>query len=207
MTPLRLAAIATLLATVVTSEAIGATHHRRCTDGGARVRLANDVVQVVTRGGRTWGCWIRTGSRHLIAATSSADGPATLTARRLVLAGRYLAFNQEYSREDVEESVSVLDVRTGRSHGADAVADVAAPRPDARNAVTAIVLRPDGAVAWIARNDDIQPARYEVLALGAGRPALLATGPDIDPASLAVAGSRVYWTAAGAPQLGAFPSP
>jgi hypothetical protein len=163
-------------------------------------------VQVVARRGRTWACWRATGARHLIAATGSADGPTTLTARRLVLVGRHLAFNQEYSREDVEESVSVLDVRTGRSRGADAIADVAAPRSGARNAVTAIVLRPDGAVAWIARNDDIQPARFEVHALPAhGAAALLAAGADIDPASLAVAGSRVYWTAGGAPQAGAFP--
>jgi hypothetical protein len=203
--------VGTLAAALAVAAAPGAAgaaagHHRRCTDGGARVRLADDVVQVVSRRGRTWACWVRTGSRHLIAATGSADGPATLTARRLVLVGRYLAFNQEYSREDVEESVSVLDVRTGRSRGANAIADVAAPRPEARNAVTAIVLRPDGAAAWIARNEDLQPARFEVHALPAhGSAALLAAGADIDPASLAVAGSRVYWTAGGAPQAGTFP--
>jgi hypothetical protein len=61
-----------------------------------------------------------------------------------------------------------------------------------------IVLKRTGAVAWIV--DTLQDEnRYEVRAHDSRGSRLLAVGSDIDPRSLALAGSTVYWTQAGKP--------
>jgi len=59
---------------------------------------------------------------------------------------------------------------------------------------TTIVVKSDGAVAWIAGNEQ----NYEVHALDKTGARLLASG-NIDPKSLALAGSTLYWTEAGKP--------
>lgn len=69
--------------------------------------------------------------------------------------------------------------------------------------VTDLVLRGDGALAWIVETRDSPSAapRYQVRASpSATASTLLAEGSDIAPGSLALAGSTVYWTQAGAPR-------
>jgi len=69
--------------------------------------------------------------------------------------------------------------------------------------VRAIVLKSDGSVAWIAdaRGAEGRPSEggYQVHASDASGGRLLATGEDIEPDSLALAGSTIYWTQAGRP--------
>jgi hypothetical protein len=63
---------------------------------------------------------------------------------------------------------------------------------------TAIVVRRDGAVAWI--NDTFHTeGRFEVHALDATGERVLAVGSNIAPSSLALAGSTLYWTQGGKP--------
>jgi hypothetical protein len=72
----------------------------------------------------------------------------------------------------------------------------------------AIVAKSDGAVAWIveshyepasAKNDYISGHEYAVEAADSTGNRLLASGQGIDPASLALAGSTLYWTQGGKP--------
>lgn len=75
--------------------------------------------------------------------------------------------------------------------------------PDAYLNATDLVLRGDGALAWILeiRDTATAPPRYEVRASVSGTGStLLAEGADIAPGSLARAGSTLYWTQAGAPR-------
>ncbi len=69
--------------------------------------------------------------------------------------------------------------------------------------VTAIVLKSDGSVAWIAdaRGAGGRPSEggYQVHASDASGSRLLAMGEDIEPDSLALAGNTIYWTQAGRP--------
>jgi hypothetical protein len=60
------------------------------------------------------------------------------------------------------------------------------------------VVKPDGAVAWI---DEAPPTSggYEVHAVDSTGSRILASGTDIAPASLALAGSTLYWTQGGEP--------
>lgn len=61
---------------------------------------------------------------------------------------------------------------------------------------TAIVVKADGAVAWIT--DTVQSEnRYQVHALDETGERTLAVGSNIDPNSLALAGSTLYWTQGG----------
>jgi hypothetical protein len=67
--------------------------------------------------------------------------------------------------------------------------------------VTSLVLKSDGAVAWIARNKPIgEPATsYEVHAVDKTGARLLAAGDEIAPGSLVLAGGTLYWTQGGRP--------
>jgi hypothetical protein len=61
----------------------------------------------------------------------------------------------------------------------------------------AIIVKSNGSVAWIAENEigpPRGPAEYEVHALDSSGSRMLAFGSDIDPHSLALAGSTLYWT-------------
>ena len=63
---------------------------------------------------------------------------------------------------------------------------------------TMIVLKSDGSVGWIT--DTLQENnRYQVHAADRNGSRLLATGDDIEPDSLALAGSTLYWTQEGKP--------
>lgn len=63
--------------------------------------------------------------------------------------------------------------------------------------VVTLVVKSDGSVAWIAGNTkeaDEHATSYEVHAVDKTGNRLLASGAEIDPQSLALAGSTLYWT-------------
>jgi hypothetical protein len=211
----RLVAVALLAAVLAAGPAASADArskavrgYARCTAGGAHVVAGNDKVLVVRRPrGHTVACVIATGRSRSLGDTVPGEGETKITVRRFVLAGSIVAFNWEYSREEVEQGVYVLDLRGHRRvRGYEAVSNVAAPRPGAHSTVTSIVVRADGAVGWIARNDNVQPARFEVQRATAGdeKPTLLEAGLDIEPASLAFGGTALYWRAGGLAQSSPF---
>ena len=62
-----------------------------------------------------------------------------------------------------------------------------------------ILVKGDGAVAWIT--DTVQSEnRYQVHALDKTGARTLAVGSNIDPNSLALAGSTLYWMQGGKPE-------
>jgi len=65
---------------------------------------------------------------------------------------------------------------------------------------TAIVVKSDGSVAWIVRTNDGPQVRF---ADKTGEHLLAAASPAIDPNSLALAGSTLYWTQGGKPMSAA----
>ena len=62
----------------------------------------------------------------------------------------------------------------------------------------AIVVRPDGSVAWIATASD-ELGGVQVRSVDKTGSHLLAASPEIEPDSLALAGSTLYWTQGGKP--------
>jgi hypothetical protein len=57
----------------------------------------------------------------------------------------------------------------------------------------AIVVKRDGSVAWIVETGE-EEGEYQVHAVDKSGSRMLASNPDIDPTSLALAGSTLYWT-------------
>lgn len=126
---------------------------------------------------------------------------------RLTLAGTVVAFERSASSEanpsvgfegSGEWIVVVRDLRTGRTlHSI----PTGTPNPSVKGLVgngetTALVVKPDGAVAWI-NNTSQESARYEVHAVDATGSRVLAVSSSIDRSSLALAGSTLYWTENG----------
>jgi hypothetical protein len=64
--------------------------------------------------------------------------------------------------------------------------------------VWSLVVKSDGSVAWIV-NTRGQPLEYSVVSAGKTGIRTLASGLDVAPSSLALAGSTLYWTQDGKP--------
>lgn len=62
----------------------------------------------------------------------------------------------------------------------------------------AIVVKHDGSVAWIVETGE-EEGGYQVHAVDKSGSRVLVSSPEIDPASLALAGSTLYWTQGGQP--------
>jgi hypothetical protein len=135
-------------------------------------------------------------------------GPSgCFTVKHVTLAGTTVAYETFVSsvagNGEVFQSewyVFVLDLRSGRVLHKVPTGESRHPRPGAVGAgeATAIVVKNDGAVAWI--NDTVQNEnRFEVHALDATGERVLAVGSNIAPNSLALAGSTLYWTQGGKP--------
>jgi hypothetical protein len=72
--------------------------------------------------------------------------------------------------------------------------------------VTAVVIKSDGAVAWTAfdflrtvANGSVHPEYFDLYAADQSGEHLVASGTEINPYSLALAGSTLYWTQDGKP--------
>ena len=101
-----------------------------------------------------------------------------------------------------ENYVEVLNLGTGRVlHKVPT--GTSSPSRVGFGAVAALLVKSDGAVAWIAGNNlgDEHPTSFEVHAVDKADNRLLASGPEIDPSSLALAGSTLYWTQGGKPMF------
>lgn len=69
---------------------------------------------------------------------------------------------------------------------------------------TGLVVKGDGAVAWIVATGEELPngeeqGTFQVHAVDSSGSRVLASGANIDPSSLALAGSRLYWMQGGVP--------
>lgn len=65
---------------------------------------------------------------------------------------------------------------------------------------TGLVVSPTGSVAWIVHDNQVpDPPTYQVWKANRGSAAtMLAAGNDIDPSSLALGASTLYWAQGGA---------
>jgi hypothetical protein len=150
------------------------------------------------------------------------------TTRDFALSGAIVAYEESASLGDRYESlgaeyrVVVRDLRTGRVlHNVPTGTPLRPPAPHETKVgvgnLVALVVKSDGSAAWIAedygRSASLAPGAlfFDVYAVDSSGTRLLASGPDVDPTSLAlsvgemnvgrypytVAGSTLYWTEAG----------
>jgi hypothetical protein len=128
---------------------------------------------------------------------------------REVLAGPLVAYEvvaNQYGCGFCHWGVVVRDLRTGRTLRDEPTGTPVNPALQENFGVgptTAIVIKADDSVAWIAdaRAAGGRPSEggYQVHAADQTGSRLLASGEDIDPHSLALAGSTLYWTQGGKP--------
>jgi hypothetical protein len=101
--------------------------------------------------------------------------------------------------------VAVRDLRSGRRIRELPTGTPMGARPNEGKLVgigpaLAITLKSDGSVAWIAENEIGLPPKATEYQVGVSDKAgtrVVGSGTDIDPRSLALAGSTLYWTQAG----------
>jgi hypothetical protein len=122
----------------------------------------------------------------------------------LALDGSFVAYEESFhegnrysegrDEELVEEwHVIVRNLRTGQILHRTPTGAQNRPKFVGDGPTTAIVVKADGAVAWIT--DTVQSEnRYQVHALDNTGERTLAVGSSIDPNSLALASSTLYWT-------------
>ena len=114
------------------------------------------------------------------------------------LSGTVVAYEQArevFAPRAASRRILVRDLRTGRLlHSAPVAGSFVPPH----GTFVSIVVRDDGAVAWI-----VETARvvndFEVRSVDSSGNHVLSVGSDIAPGSLALAGNTLYWTQGGKP--------
>jgi hypothetical protein len=178
---------------------------RPCQPPHTRTVVANEQVRVyrTTRGAdRLFGCSYKTGKRFRIAATEpGVDGYGPWA-----LHGRFVAFGH-YPACGVCADEGNFAVRWDAVARRERFWELDFDDDGKVTRVTDIVVNRRGRVAWIAR-DRRAPDDIQVQAESGGRaPAVLDSGADIAPRSLAISGSTLYWTKAGVPQSARLTAP
>ncbi len=129
--------------------------------------------------------------------------------RNIALDGPIVAYEDFILAEGVygyKWGVVVKDLRTGATlHHEPTGKYLHSGEPELEFGIgptTGIVLDRDGSVAWIVEASAPE-GRYQVHIADTTGARLVAQGPDIDPASLALAGKVIYWTQGGEPHTAA----
>jgi hypothetical protein len=133
--------------------------------------------------------------------------------RREQLAGTFVAYESFFSGVESEWYVAVRDLRNGRlvHHVPTGTPVHHAPNAAGVGPITDLVVKTDGSVAWIAEDEERASPKtatspeilyYDVYAADKSGTRLLAASLEVNPSSLAVAGSTLYWEQGGKPMSG-----
>jgi hypothetical protein len=131
--------------------------------------------------------------------------------KRETLAGTFAAYEESSSNPlGADWGVTVRNLRngkvvhrvpTGTPSEATHTVDGVVVQNEGVGPAMAIVVKSDGAVAWIAQAPGGgEGYQYQVHALDKTGSRLLAASTEVDPFSLALAGSTLYWTQDGKPK-------
>jgi hypothetical protein len=189
----------------------GHTKVSQCPSASNDVVIAADARAVLYRlsiaAGMTppyiYGC--ADGSRRSYTLGRVIEGSASgsVGTGPFALAGPVVAYGAEKSFTGGHSfsEVWVRDLATGKILHRFPDGSPAEPGDVGIGETTAIVVRRDGSVAWITRASR-QLGGIQVRSVDATGSHLLASSPEIEPKSLALAGSTLYWTQGGKPMLG-----
>jgi hypothetical protein len=203
--------------------ALSPTHHA-CRFAHARTVAKNAIARVFVRStadDEAWygGCLYRDGvPRYVDFAGLDVEGAEDEVAL-VRLAGPYVATADDFvSDAGIDAAtVAVMDLRRRARASPLAEGSPIRFRGQARvvhrapatvadrqhDHVRALVLRRTGSVAWIAQ--DLVTGSFEVHAISDHRKRLLDQGQAIDPASLALHGTRLTWRDGTTPRAAALP--
>jgi hypothetical protein len=215
----RLAPIAVVALALLPAQALASTRSRarpaRCPPGHSRTIAADRQAQVFLGSGSSressvfLGCaygrshsYVVGGASEPVSSTSGSVGTDRLTLVGTIVAreeSSSLSGNPFFEGKH-KWFVVVTDLRNGRVLHSVPTGTLSPPRRGVVGSgeTTALVLKSDGAVAWIVEIFE-RPGEYEVHALDGSGGRVLAAGRGIVPNSLALAGSTLFWTQDGKP--------
>jgi hypothetical protein len=151
------------------------------------------VARVYALGGLVYGCSAQGGRRVRLGQTRTCLG--TPRVGPVAVAGKFAAYGLQSCGVDTGQgSVLVRRLSDGAMLHDDA-ATVGRLGPESYSSVAAIVVKGDGAVAWVGMGASIihHSRLLEVHKLDGGGSRLLDSGAGIDPRSLRLHGSALTW--------------
>ena len=207
-----------VLAVLASVPASPADARQRCAASGSKTLEATERARVFRWQATSpdsyevYGCLYRRNRRLKLDFNQTEDDPygPYVEIRLITLAGRHVAWVNDWSeRPGRRTTVNVVDLRSGRKMhswtGGGEQFGYYTPgwETDHRHvySTTDLVVKPSGAVAWIAWTRVGEPYRdyeytiYKSDATGEG--ILLDSGVNLDKDSLALSGSTIYWTKDG----------
>jgi hypothetical protein len=163
-----------------------AVKHRLVADAQAEVYEAEGLVE-----NEMFACAYASGHAYALGSKSEFGPGGGGGIEKEVLSGVVVAYESidEITGGNSHWLVIVRNLRTGRVlHRANSTGGF----------VQDLVLKTDGAVAWIV-DTRFLPDEYAVVALDKTGIRTLASGPSVAPSSLALTASTLYWTQNGKP--------
>jgi hypothetical protein len=169
------------------------THAASCGPRGALTLASSRLARAYALHGNVYGCAVGRHRSYLLGASMRTirEGRVSTIAVAGTDAGYALI---RYGVDTVSSAVVVRDLRSGRQLRA-LPANTSVP-PESLQTVDSLVLKPDGAVAWIAKAISIigrGGAVLEVQRADARGQALLESGRSIRSRSLRLRGSTLTW--------------
>ena len=169
----------------------------RCGPASAKTLAGDSRVRVYVLHQVVYGCSVARGrsfrlGRAARALSESRVGP-------VAVAGDLAAYGLQSFGVDTTRTLVVVRRLTDGTQ----VKELSATRavgPEAFQSIGSVAVNASGAVAWIGSEHSIvgHSSATEVLIDGAGGERVLDSGPNIDPASLRLHGSRLSWVDGGA---------
>jgi hypothetical protein len=178
----------------------GAARAARCGPTGAHTLAATPVARIYVTRQAVYGCSGANGKSYRLGKRGLCL--PELCVGRIALRGRIAAYELKGVGVDTSSAgVLVRSLANGRVL-ADQAAILNVPGPESFESVRMIVVKRDGAVAWIAAVSSIghPSSLFEVHRGDRQGHALLDSGARIVPRSLRLHGSTITWTDAGMPR-------
>jgi hypothetical protein len=171
----------------------GGSASASCGPAGAKTLAIDRQARVYESGGNVYGC--STASRRSYRLGASARSIREGRAGPVALAGTDVGYGYTvYGVDTVSAQVLVRDLATGKQLRSEP-ATTGPARVESVESVDSVVVKPDGAVAWIGQSGSVVsgPTNTEVDRADARGLAKLDTGSGIDPHSLRLHGATVTW--------------
>jgi hypothetical protein len=164
-----------------------------CGPHAAQTLAASQKARVYQLGGEVYGCAL--GSPHSYRLGAAARTIREGRAGPVAVAGGYAGYGlTRFGIDTVSSQVVVRNLGNGRElHDTPAITSLL---PESFQSVDAIVLKSDGAVAWISAVESVISTRghqIEVLRIDDRGQATLDSGSGIESGSLRLHGSTVAW--------------
>ena len=178
-------------------KAPGGSAAASCGPARAKTLAVDQTARVYESGGNVYGC--STASRRSYRLGASARSIREGRAGPIALAGTDVAYGYTvYGVDTVSAQVRVRDLATGKQLRSEP-ATTAPARVEFRESVDSVVVRSDGAVAWIGESGSVisGPTTTEVDRADARGLAKVDSGSGIDVHSLRLHGATVTWRHGG----------